>query len=253
MVQDALYCSRGSLLGIGTFIRLKAIDKALLGICSQSQNMQIVVLGAGFDTRWHRLHDRLSHVSRYVELDFADVVRKKIDALGGTGPSRDPRYSLIPFDLTKAESLPNQLQDAHINPHHPLVFLLECCLMYMPKDRVALLQETLIGYCRDYCGFIIFDVLFRNDVFSTVMVENFSRRGIILDAITVKTKSDVLTTWNDLAPFKGSVQDLTELEASVYLDDLDRVALRVSLALDEYEEWTLIGQHYYFAVIHRIN
>ena len=125
--------------------------------------------------------------------------------------------------------------------------------MYMPKDRVALLQETLIGYCRDYCGFIIFDVLFRNDVFSTVMVENFSRRGIILDAITVKTKSDVLTTWNDLAPFKGSVQDLTELEASVYLDDLDRVALRVSLALDEYEEWTLIGQHYYFAVTHRIN
>lgn len=239
-------------MGVGTFIRSRAIDNVLLGFCSERKDLQIVVLGAGFDTRWHRLHNRLAAVHRYVEVDFEEVVEAKNDLLGATPPHRDPRYSLLACDLNESAALVEGLREACVDADRPVLVLAECCLMYMPKDRVRILLEALTAYCRHQCTFVVFDVLFRADAFSSVMVENFSRRGIVLDPLWISTKEDLGQLWPATPPLSFALWDLAEIETSDYLDEGDRGTLRRMLSLDEYEEWRLIGQHYYFAVVDRV-
>jgi hypothetical protein len=215
------------------------LDDALLKL---SDGAQIITLGAGFDTRWHRLYQQLSTVIRYREIDLPQVVRRKQRILGGTTPSQDSRYKMIAADLTSFnDSLIERLELQH---DKPTVVIAECCFMYLSpatiKSILTIFEETLSSV-----SVIIYDSLFlKNDPFSTQMYENFCRRGIILEPCWISSLDDLGTLWSNWRT--DSLMTMQDCE-SLLLSKDDRLALGRKAMLDEYEEWKLMSSHYYFA------
>lgn len=207
--------------------------------------MQIVVLGAGFDTRWHRLYSQLNSVSRYLEIDFPEIVRKKLRTLSKVNFFNDSRYSMSSNDLVMC-NLDSILREAGFSPKITTVVIAECCLMYLPMETVCRLVDSL-GSFSFQVHTIIYDSLFiRNDNFSLLMVDNFSRRKIELNPFWVDSiedlKSILFSSWK--VTFFMSMK---EVEGSKLMIPEDRAMLSKHLALDEYEEWNLVADHYYFA------
>lgn len=247
---------------VGTFIRTKAIDSALLAAV-QNDNVptrhQVLVLGAGFDTRWFRLHEQLApSCSAYVELDFAEVVAEKTAALGDLPSFRDPRYRLVAADLHEEPALvvSRLLRDTGLDPGAPLLLLAECCFMYLRRSALHALLRAL--YARwgppGNLSVIIFDaLLIRDDPFTLQMLENFARRGIHLDRDwLVPSTRPISALWSvcgqDDADPSCTLLTMRALEhSSALLSRADRSMLARMAALDEYEEWDLIAAHYYFA------
>ena len=65
--------------------RLHAMQNYVKNFCqSHSKNVQIISLGAGFDTRPFQEFYQ-SHVSSYIEFDFPDVVKRKKEGLQNNG------------------------------------------------------------------------------------------------------------------------------------------------------------------------
>jgi hypothetical protein len=232
----------------GTFIRTKAIDNALLQLVS-SGKAQVVSFGAGFDTRWCRLHEQLGNVLRYVEVDFEEVIHKKQKALGQTQPLKDPRYCALALDLEQDdEKLSNLLSD-HLDFSIRTIFISECCFMYLPSNRVRDIFLSLSKSFSSDSNFILYDTLFfKNDRFSSLMVENFARRGIRLDPIWITSHQEISTSWlPNWTAFELLL--MQSLETSCYLTSADKVVLQTKIILDEYEELSLISSHYFLAIL----
>lgn len=232
----------------GTFIRTKAIDNALLRLVSSVEGpVQVISLGAGFDTRWGRLAGNLMTVKRYVEVDFEEIVHKKMRILDRQSSSS---FSMIPFDLEQPDQqLLTALLKGGVDTTMRTIFISECCLMYLVRDRVKNLLSFLSTSFAT-ATFILYDALFiRGDRFSTTMIDNFARRTIILDPFWLTSATDLIPLWRECGWVVRACELMSKLENSEFLIDADRAILRAKSALDEYEEWQLISSHYYFAIL----
>ena len=64
---------------VGYYARTEAIWQTLRNFIRITQNnCQIISLGAGLDTTFWRLHEASMLPKQYVEVDFLDIVTKKI-------------------------------------------------------------------------------------------------------------------------------------------------------------------------------
>lgn len=236
----------------GTFIRTKAIDNALLHIASMGP-VQVVSLGAGFDTRWHRLYGQLGNIARYLEIDFEEVVHKKRKILAQQTPAQDSRYSIAAFDMEQdADMLITFLQMNGIDLRVRTVFIAECFLMYLSQLRTRRLLTALSTHFPVDSQILLYDAVFiENDRFSSFMVENFARRNIRLDPLWVFSSEQVCNVWTPVWT-TFSLQTMNNLEQSWYLTEEDKLTLRTRSILDEYEEWELVSSHYYLAVLNKL-
>ncbi|QCQ91467.1 SAM-dependent methyltransferase [Rhodococcus sp. SGAir0479] len=100
---------------------------------------QVVLLGAGLDTRAFRL-SWPQPVTVY-ELDTPDMVEFKSGVLGDAAPGAVARV-VVPVDLR--ENWPAALQDAGFRSDLPTAWILEGLLMYLPDDAVDALM-TRVG------------------------------------------------------------------------------------------------------------
>ena len=133
---------------------------------SKRARRQIVSLGAGFDTTWFRLRAEGREPSRYIEVDHAPVVAKKVAivneaddmralCVGGAGlaplerlaepestardePRRRRRvarrrggYRVVAADLRDVPSLDAAVRAAGFDPTLPTLVFSECCLAYL--------------------------------------------------------------------------------------------------------------------------
>lgn len=96
--------TRPPLINIGTFLRTWSIDRIVSSFLDARSSpntgtdtdrfepKQILSLGAGTDTRFFRLWNERQaprHLVRYVEVDFAETIKKKIEVITSNAPLRE--------------------------------------------------------------------------------------------------------------------------------------------------------------------
>lgn len=123
--------------------RTKRFDAALLDAV-QNGARQVVVLGAGFDSRAYRFQSQLGDV-RVMEVDYGPTQAYKKQRLGeivGVIPSN---VSFVPMDFTK-DNLLEQLRRAGYSEQQTTFFLWEGVTYYLPESAV---KDTL-HFVRDH-------------------------------------------------------------------------------------------------------
>lgn len=117
---------------------------------------QIVMLGAGYDTRTIRFRDHLK-TTRIFEIDLPPVLNHKADRLASSGVSSIANLSYVPVDLEK-DSLYEKLLQAGFDPHQKTLFFWEGGSFYQSKECI----QSLLSSFKDIAApgsSIIFDAL----------------------------------------------------------------------------------------------
>jgi methyltransferase (TIGR00027 family) len=108
---------------------------------ARSGCQQVVILGAGLDTRAYRL--ALPPNLRLFELDLPDLLSFKDAVLADRAPGPTCERTPVPIDLR--DDWPSALQGAGFDSSLPTVWLVEGVLMYLPSDAVETLLDRLTG------------------------------------------------------------------------------------------------------------
>jgi methyltransferase (TIGR00027 family) len=125
--------------------RTKAFDAALLdGV--ENGATQVVVLGAGFDSRAYRFQSQLGKV-RFMEVDYGPTQAYKKQRLGEILGVIPPNVSFVPMDFTK-DNLLDQLRNAGYSEQQNTFFLWEGVTYYLPESAV---KDTL-HFVRDHAA-----------------------------------------------------------------------------------------------------
>jgi methyltransferase (TIGR00027 family) len=139
--------------------RTKAFDTALLDALRKGAR-QVVVLGAGFDSRGYRFQPQLRGV-RFMEVDYGptqEYKKQRVKEILGAIPAN---VSYVPMDFTK-DSLLEQLVKAGYSEQQKTFFLWEGVVVYLPESAV---KDTL-HFVRDHSApdsRIAFDYIPRAD------------------------------------------------------------------------------------------
>ncbi|MFG1808506.1 SAM-dependent methyltransferase [Streptomyces sp. NPDC049040] len=112
-------------------IRTRFFDGFLRTAAQEPGMNQIVVAGAGVDSRPYRM--RWPDTVRYFEVDQPAVLDYKRERLAAVAPAADHRP--VPVDLT-SPSWPDALADAGYRADQPSAWLLEGLLFYIPEAGV---------------------------------------------------------------------------------------------------------------------
>jgi methyltransferase (TIGR00027 family) len=123
--------------------RTKRFDAALLDAL-QNGARQVVVLGAGFDSRAYRFQSQLGNV-RVLEVDYGPTQAYKKQRLGEIVEVIPSNVSFVPMDFTK-DSLLEQLRNAGYSEQQNTFFLWEGVSYYLPESAV---KDTL-HFVRDH-------------------------------------------------------------------------------------------------------
>ena len=123
--------------------RTKGFDAALLDAV-QNGATQVVVLGAGFDSRPYRFQSQLGNV-RFMEVDYGPTQAYKKQRLGEILEVIPPNVSFVPMDFTK-DNLLDQLRNAGYSEQQNTFFLWEGVTYYLPESAV---KDTL-HFVRDH-------------------------------------------------------------------------------------------------------
>jgi methyltransferase (TIGR00027 family) len=124
-------------LAAHTTLRMVAIDEQVRDAVAAGTR-QVVILGAGLDTRAWRLPEL--GATRVLELDLPQTQNGKRLRLGGT-PARAEEVRFVPVDLHRAD-LDWVLGHAGHDARDPTVWILEGLTMYLPHPSV---RATLAG------------------------------------------------------------------------------------------------------------
>lgn len=162
------------------------------------------------------------------------------------------RYSSISCDLNKVflqdgESVFRGKIEEMIEKDEPLIIIAECCLMYLHNETTLKLLKYLSSLTANVAHTVIYDPLYMQDAFSTMMLDNFLQRGIRLEPITNNGLTGLKDIYKEAGWTINRIETMHEAENS--LIDSDRNTLTKLLALDEYEEWHLVSNHYHFAIL----
>lgn len=127
-----LYLSQ---LGSGTYgaqvMRTRYIDEVVTGLV-EGGTMQVVILGAGLDTRAFRMPVLAG--ATVLELDLPGTQQYKVERLRGV-PALAAQVRFIPTDFT-AEPLGDVLVAAGLDRTRPVLFVWEGVTQYLPEAAV---------------------------------------------------------------------------------------------------------------------
>lgn len=230
----------------GTFVRTRAIDNAISQFLTSDIRSNVLVLGAGFDTRWFRLFKNDKRVEKWVEVDFESVIARKKSLLGDYYDSSN--YKLFGWDLNNLELSRSILKSSEVcwNTDNPLIVVTECCFMYLKFERQLSILSDLGKISKISVKLVLFEPFLGRDSFSTIMCDNFRSKGINIDG-TKRTLSEFCDALKILGWSIDHDQPMSGLadKNSLFLDDRDHNTLAKFLFLDEYEEWEVICGHYH--------
>jgi methyltransferase (TIGR00027 family) len=141
------------------FIRTRYCDNAL-SEALQNGVRQLIILGAGFDSRGYRFADRLRTV-RFLEVDYGptqEYKKQRVKEIFGVVPKH---VHYIPMDFTKDDLL-SQLRTGGYSEREKSLIIWEGVTMYIPEAAV----EDTLHFLRDHAGpgsTIIFDYALASD------------------------------------------------------------------------------------------
>jgi len=231
--------------------------------------LQIVTLGAGFDTLYFHLSERggAERVS-FFELDFPSVVQSKLALIGKFAPlaravasdwPRDvtrhadfvglsaPRYHALGVDLADVGAVERCLRAAGVDAALPTLILSECVLVYIEAERGDALLRWLAATFAD-SAVLTYEQIRPDDAFGRMMLENLARRGCRLETLL---KYPTLEAQRRRYLDAGWTHVRAHTMLDVYrhaIDAADRQRAERLEIFDEVEEWRLIQQHYTLVV-----
>jgi methyltransferase (TIGR00027 family) len=130
-------------------VRTRTIDDYVMSCIQDHGIEQIVVLGAGLDTRPWRLHPNLPATSkvRYFEIDFPEVFNYKLDQLQSIGASPDAsfEYHNVVADLSISEVWPQQIAEAGFVSTARSLWILEGFCNYLQEEELRQVINTIIS------------------------------------------------------------------------------------------------------------
>jgi len=170
--------------------------------------VQIINLGAGFDTMFWRLAEESRPVRRFVEVDFPGVTARKcwvikrhkqLLAAVVSGEEGDVklnrtdlhscRYHLVAADFTDLTGLEAKLMESEVDFSCPTLILAECALVYVQPGRTSALVNWLAAKFSSL-AFINYEQLNMEDRFGGVMLDNLMARGCQLSGVAACKDSD---------------------------------------------------------------
>ncbi|KAJ2437004.1 carboxy methyl transferase for protein phosphatase 2A [Coemansia sp. RSA 2424] len=260
---------RAPLINRGTYCRFHGVQNTLcqfvqaLAATSTTSGGQIVVLGAGFDTSYFILEKEGLSIGKFFEIDFAEITAKKAAtiyrhpdlkallpqdtkvALGGS-ELHSSRYSLISGDLRefKTHVVP-KLVERGFDPNEPTLFLSECVLIYLDPQH----SDQIIDWVTQSvpnAAILTYEQIRPDDRFGQMMIDNLRARQIELRGLhahpTLESTSQRFLSrgWHS-----AMAVDLADYHDRC-VDESERARLAKLEFLDEWEEFTLLAQHYAF-------
>ncbi len=132
--------------------------------------LQILSLGAGYDTTYFWIQDQIANGSLpeslkdrivFVEVDYFDVVSKKIQIIKQNEALHSKvkdineesqfvlnssQYKIIAADLRETEKLAEKFNQIRVDPQAPTFMLTECVLVYLKPDE----SNKILHFLRDY-------------------------------------------------------------------------------------------------------
>ena len=255
---------RAPLIHRGYYIRAKAIDHSLRTFIQHHHDnetrIQIVSLGAGFDTSFFRLKELgLLQKCRFVEIDFQDVMRRKIaiiqqhqvlkhtigqfeiDETDHSLKSDD--YAIIPCDLTDLKRLELYAEKFEVDFNLPTLFFSECVLTYVDfQHSLDLMQWIRNKFIRP--AVVIYEQIRPEDAFGRVMMRHFNKIQSPLRRI--QKLSDIEKHKNVFRSlcFDDVVGFDMNFFYTCYLDEAEKKRMIQLEPFDEFEEWNLKCSHY---------
>lgn len=169
-------------MNLGYYARTLAMQSAVLKFHHlHGSNIQVVVLGCGYDTMFWRLRDMEITFTRYYELDLPFVIQRKGQIIRNQVFQPIEYYYLLECDLGKPGNVEKILKENDFDPSIPAVFIDECTLIYVDPDSV----DTILKFAASLPsnGFISYGMIKPEDQFGKMMVQNFRSFGAPLKCI----------------------------------------------------------------------
>lgn len=256
---------RAPLINRGYYIRWRAVDhcvKTFLEKTAHCPKIQILSLGAGFDSLYFRLHSN-GVLTRAVvfEVDFPDVaqrksvlinsniiLREKLDPDGQ--PPIEPlylsssKYRLLGVDVRELSQMEKALESSNFEWTAPTLVLSEVVLTYMQTKW----SNSVISWTADHLPqslFVIYEQIHPSDPFGQIMQDHFRKLNSTLYAVQqypdveAQTRRFLDNGWEqcvclDMNSFYfGLVPEAEKLK----IENLE--------PFDEYEEWHQKCSHYF--------
>lgn len=235
---------RAPLINRGYGLRYLAIDYVFENLFSRSTpDTQVVVLGAGFDTLYFR--HRSKEFSRWIEVDFPDVIRRKKECIQHSLHEHvDERYYTVGVDLRELDKLEKMLAEV-CDFEAPTIVLAEVVLTYLPTEDADAILRWLAGTFKN-CALIMYEQIRPFTTFGTIMCRHFDKIGSsICSLVDYPTLRDQEKRIASLGFSVRACMDLCDFESRVTSAIREWQELEF---FDEYEEWMLKKQHYMLMV-----
>jgi methyltransferase (TIGR00027 family) len=191
---------------------------------------QVLIFGAGFDTRMLRFQD-LSTRTRIFELDMAPTQTAKLGQYQARHLAVPTNGTFATIDFEK-QLLPRVLDEAGFRRQQRSLFVLEGLLMYLRPKAVQATFQTIQAFAGER-SWIVFDC-----VYASVIRHEGTRYG---ETGIVKTVTGAGEQWNFgieaggiqqfLAPFDLTLieqRDARDLERAYFTDPLGKLIARVN-------------------------
>jgi len=121
----------------------KMIHEAIVTDSSPHGPQQIVIMGAGFDSRANRFSD-VWPLKKWFEIDFAAPQQHKLEILANHSIIDPDNLVRIPINLTDVGSdWVSSLEEAGWDPLVPTIYILEGLVYYMTTDQAMTLLKSI--------------------------------------------------------------------------------------------------------------
>ncbi|EAX93635.1 Leucine carboxyl methyltransferase family protein [Trichomonas vaginalis G3] len=233
-------------MNLGYYVRTQAIYVAVKKFYElHGKDMQVVVLGCGYDTLFWRLRDEHITVKNWFDLDMPHIVNKKSSVLKSEAFHPLDNYYLFVADLSKPEEVKKELT-AHGFEDLPTIFIDECTLIYVDPNAVDEILKFAASLKSN--AFISYGMVKPDDAFGKMMIKNFDSFNAPLKGIraypTVQSHKDRCT--NAGFKFAKSI-DLNQTMRAVIPRDQFMKIMRLEMQ-DDPDELSFMLMHYVLAV-----
>lgn len=260
---------RAPLINRGYYLRMAVmtsfVEHTLRVLLRQSeqQHVQVISLGAGFDTLAARFYSRPEfHRVHFFEVDFPEVIRNKTILMQNAPLSQFPfvnarvvdgkevvgdRYAALGLDLRQASTdlvpLLSRGSGGRFSPAAPTVVYAECVMQYMTPECSSGIVRWVATHLKD-AVFFAYDQLHHKDSFGATMTKSLLSKCSPL--IGVESFPDGLALSR-----RAQAEGLQFVRFTNFFNVSRHVlhgaeAARVEAieAFDEFEEWGEMCEHY---------
>jgi tRNA wybutosine-synthesizing protein 4 len=238
------------LINRGTFCRVFSINSLIYKILEnipKEQNVNILVLGSGFDTLYFNLMSQKHTNITFLEFDYENIINKKLKIIEKSkilkGVISD-NYHLLSCDITNKSKFKQSIESKITKEklEDLTLVICECLLVYIEREETIDMLSTLKNL---FPNLIIleYDLVGAKDAFGREMIDNLKMRNIELKG------------FEEVPDIKSQIERLKEIKLEqIEIVDLlyvynkmipknERRRIDLLEMMDEFEEFNLLQQH----------